>query len=106
MNLAPTVAVTCKKKIKTLVNFNIDPLQIDLARPGEAFLKSVCFLSIGTIFDGTDINHMHLPPIIIEVAKTLAYLGASVAFFKFLIGIFKPKAKEEHKQTTVKEEDE
>ena len=49
---------------------------------------------------------MHLPPIIIEVAKTLAYLGASVAFFKFLIGIFKPKAKEEHKQTTVKEEDE
>jgi hypothetical protein len=94
------------KKDKTVLNFNIDPLQIDLARPGEAFLKSVCFLSIGTIFEGTDINHMHLPPIIIEVAKTLAYLGASVAFFKFLIGIFRPKTKEENKQTDVKEKDE
>ncbi len=49
---------------------------------------------------------MHLPPIIIEVAKTLAYLGASVAFFKFLIGIFRPKTKEENKQTDVKEKDE
>jgi hypothetical protein len=87
------------------VNFNIDPLQIDLARPGEAFLKSVCFLSIGTIFEGTDINQMHLPPIIVEVAKTLAYLGASVAFFKFVIGIFKPKHKEEHKSTSVKEDE-
>jgi len=94
------------KKDKTVLNFNIDPLQIDLGRPGEAFLKSVCFLSIGTIFEGTDINHMHLPPIIIEVAKTLAYLGASVAFFKFLIGIFRPTTKEENKQTDVKEKDE
>jgi hypothetical protein len=89
-------AVVICKKTKILVNFNIDPLQIDLARPGEAFLKSVCFLSIGTIFEGTDINQMHLPPIIIEVAKTLAYLGASVAFFKFVIALFKRTPEKEN----------
>jgi hypothetical protein len=88
------------------MNINFDPLNIDMTRPGEAFLKSFSFLMVGTVFEGTDISQMHLPPIIIEIAKTLAYLGASVAFFKFIINIFKPKSKDtEPKSESVKEDE-
>lgn len=41
---------------------------------------------VGTFLEG--INSAHLPPIFIEIAKVLAYLGASVAFFKFIGSIF------------------
>ena len=40
---------------------------------------------IGTMLEG--LQGTHLPPVFIEIAKVLAYLGASVAFFKF-IGAF------------------
>jgi len=75
---------------KTLnMNFNFDPLDICLTRPTEAFIKTFSFLSIGLGLDGMDT--MHIPPIIMEIAKLLAYLGASVAFFKFVIGFFTKK---------------
>ena len=70
------------------MHFNFDPLDIDLARPGEAFLKSSGYLMMATMFDGIDINTMHIPPIFLEFAKLLAYLGAGVAFFKFVIKLF------------------
>ena len=38
---------------------------------------------VGTALEGVEATH--LPPIIIECAKVLAYLGASVAFFKFIL---------------------
>lgn len=70
------------------MHFNFDPLDIDLARPGEAFLKSSGYLMMGTMFEGVDINTIHMPPIFLEFAKLLAYLGASVAFFKFVVKLF------------------
>ena len=71
------------------MHINFDPTNIDLARPGEAFLKSSGYLMMGTMFEGIDINTMHIPPIFIEFVKLCAYLGAGVAFFKFLIKLFK-----------------
>ena len=90
------------------MHINFDPLNVDLTKPGEAFLKSITLLSVGTVFEGVDINQMHLPPIIIEIAKTLAYLGASVAFFKFLINLFGSSKKQDagsEKSTGVKEDE-
>jgi len=40
-------------------------------------------LMAGTALEG--VEPVHLPPIVIECAKVLAYLGASVAFFKFIL---------------------
>jgi|694.fasta_scaffold110026_6 hypothetical protein len=80
-------------KIKSLKmhNFNFDPMNIDLiTRPGEAFLKCMGFLTLGTVME-VNINDIHLPPIFIEVARFLAYMGASVAFFKFIINLFRGK---------------
>lgn len=73
------------------MHFNFDPTNIDLARPGEAFLKSAGFLLMGNMFEGLDINNIHMPPIILELAKFCAYMGAGVAFFKFVINIIKNK---------------
>lgn len=87
------------EKIKSLKmqHFNFDPMNIDIiTRPGEAFLKCIGFVSLGTIME-YNINDVHLPPIFIEVARFLAYMGASVAFFRFLINLFKGKKTEETK---------
>lgn len=74
------------------MHFNFDPTDVDLARPGEAFLKSSGFIMMGTMFEGLNLQAMHIPPIFLEFAKLLAYLGASVAFFKFMIKLMsKPK---------------
>lgn len=70
------------------MQFNFDPTNIDLARPGEAFVKSSGYLMMGTMFEGIDINTMHIPPVFIEFAKVCAYMGAGVAFFKFVIKLF------------------
>ncbi len=72
------------------MHFNFDPMNIDLSRPGEAFLKCIGFVSIGNLFE-ISANEMHLPPIILEIAQLLAYMGASVAFFKFIINLFNKK---------------
>ena len=79
------------------MQFNFDPTNIDLVtRPGEAFLKSAGFLVTGMMFEGVSINEMHIPPVILELAKLCAYLGAGVAFFNFVINLFKKtKNKEE-----------
>lgn len=77
------------------MHFNFDPTDIDLSRPGEAFVKSSTFLMLGTMFEGLDINTMHIPPIFIEFAKICAYLGAGVAFFKFVIKLMSKKESEE-----------
>jgi hypothetical protein len=69
------------------MNFsNFNPVDIDLAAPAEAFIKSCVMLVAGVGLE--TVEPAHLPPIIIEIAKTLAYLGASVAFFRFVITIF------------------
>ena len=47
------------------------------------FVKSCTLLMAGTALEG--VEPVHLPPIVIECAKVLAYLGASVAFFKFVM---------------------
>ncbi|NBW13691.1 MAG: hypothetical protein EBR82_37400 [Caulobacteraceae bacterium] len=67
------------------MNFNF--LDIDLSAPGEALLKTGVFLFIGTFID--NLYTAHIPPIFMETAKFCAYMGASVAFFKFLIEIWK-----------------
>lgn len=69
------------------MNFsNFNPVDVDLAAPAEAFIKSGVMLVAGLGLE--TVEPVHLPPIIIEVAKTLAYLGASVAFFRFVITLF------------------
>lgn len=67
------------------MHVNFDPTDIDLSRPGEAFVKSSSYLMLGTMFEGVHLQTMHIPPIFLEFAKLLAYLGASVAFFKFML---------------------
>jgi hypothetical protein len=67
------------------MNLNLNPFDADFSEPGFTFLKSTSLLMIGTMLEG--LQGTHLPPIFIEIAKVLAYLGASVAFFKF-IGAF------------------
>jgi hypothetical protein len=70
------------------MQFNFDPMIIDLARPGEAFLKCLGYVGLGHALNINPVD-IHLPPIILESAQLLAYLGASVAFFKFVINLFK-----------------
>ena len=69
------------------MNFNnFNPLDIDFSAPAEAFVKTGVMLMAGVGLETVDTAH--LPPIIIEIAKTLAYLGASVAFFRFVLALF------------------
>jgi hypothetical protein len=61
-------------------------------------------LFIGNILpwiQNIDINTVHIPPIFTEIFRILAYAGASVAFFKFIINLFK-KQKLEDKDEKVK----
>jgi hypothetical protein len=64
------------------MNLNFNPFDADFTEPGFTFLKSTSLLMIGTFLEG--LQGTHLPPVFIEIAKVLAYLGASVAFFKFI----------------------
>lgn len=73
------------KKLRRKMNFNF--LDVDLSAPGEALVKTGCFLFVGTFIDY--IYSAHIPPIVMETAKFCAYMGASVAFFKFLIEVYK-----------------
>jgi hypothetical protein len=74
------------------VNINLNPFDIDFSQPVIPLVKSGGFLMIGTFLE--NIHSAHLPPIFIEIAKVLAYLGASVAFFKFIGSIFFKKKDE------------
>jgi len=65
------------------MNLNLFPNDFNFDESGFNFLKSGFFLMVGTALEGVEATH--LPPIIIECAKVLAYLGASVAFFKFIL---------------------
>ena len=65
------------------MNLNLNPFDVDFAEPAVTFLKSCTFLLAGTALES--VEPVHLPPIVIECAKVLAYLGASVAFFKFIL---------------------
>ena len=67
------------------MNLNLNPFDIDFAEPAMTFFKSCTLLMAGTALEG--VEPVHLPPIIIECAKVLAYLGASVAFFKFILAM-------------------
>jgi len=70
-----------------MINFNFYT-DVDLAQSGTALLKSTGFLMMATMFEGIDINSMHVPAIILELAKLFAYLGAGVSFFRFVLGLF------------------
>jgi hypothetical protein len=61
---------------------------IDLAKSGESLLAATGFLALGTMFEGVDLQHMHIPPIVLELAKLCAYLGAGMSFFRFIVGLF------------------
>lgn len=65
------------------MNINLNPFDVDFTEPAMTFVKSCTLLMAGTALEG--VEPVHLPPIIIECAKVLAYLGASVAFFKFIL---------------------
>jgi len=65
------------------MNLNLNPFDVDFAEPAVTFIKSCTLLMAGTALEG--VEPVHLPPIVIECAKVLAYLGASVAFFKFIL---------------------
>lgn len=67
------------------MNFNF--FDVDLSAPGEALVKTGTFLFIGHFIDY--LYSAHIPPIFMETAKFCAYMGASVAFFKFLIEVWK-----------------
>lgn len=73
------------------MQFNIG--DYDLSESAFSCIKSGIFLMIGSTLDGVD--HAHLPPIIIEIAKVLAYLGASVAFLRFIMALFTGKQNEQ-----------
>jgi len=65
------------------MNINLNPFDVDFTEPAMTFVKSCTLLMAGTALEG--VEPVHLPPIVIECAKVLAYLGASVAFFKFIL---------------------
>ena len=65
------------------MNINLNPFDVDFTEPAMTFVKSCTLLIAGTALEG--VEPVHLPPIVIECAKVLAYLGASVAFFKFIL---------------------
>lgn len=86
------------------MHFNFDLTDIDYSRPGEALLKTGSLLIIGNVLplvEQVDIYSLHVPPVFTEIFRILAYAGASVAFFKFIINLFK-KQKEEEKDEKVK----
>lgn len=61
---------------------------IDLAKSGETLATTAGFLVMGTMFEGLDLQHMHIPPIVLEFAKLFAYIGAGMSFYRFVIGLF------------------
>ena len=65
------------------MNINLNPFDVDFTEPAMTFVKSCTLLMAGTALEG--VEPVHLPPIVIECAKVLAYLGASDAFFKFIL---------------------
>jgi hypothetical protein len=71
------------------MSFNLNLLEIQLDKPTDAFVKTAIFLVSGTGLEHVEVQT--IPPIIMDTAKLLAYLGASVAFFKFIIGLFSGK---------------
>lgn len=69
------------------MNWNL--FEICLDKPLEALIKTGACIGIGTGIDMVEASF--IPVWLMEFAKLLAYFGASVAFFKFLINIFKKK---------------
>jgi len=64
-------------------------ITIDINNPTDTLIKTSTYLGIGT-----GLEHMEwslIPSIIMEIAKFLAYLGASTAFFKWLGGLLSRK---------------
>ncbi len=87
------------------MHINFDPTDIDLSRPLEAFCKTGGLLFIGNLFEHVDITTLHVPPVFTEIFRILAYAGASVAFFKFIINLWKGTKQEEDPKPKVKEDD-
>jgi len=65
---------------------NLDLFNIDLTHPTNAFVKTITFLSIGTGLEYVS----GFPPLLMDVAKFFAYLGASIAFWKFVLQMLMP----------------
>jgi len=61
-------------------------LDIDLSHPVDCLMKTGTFLAVGTALEFAS----GFPPLLMDCAKFLAYLGASIAFWKFMLMLFFP----------------
>lgn len=69
---------------------NLHNFDFDMSSSLTNFVTSTTFLVVGLGLEAVD--EPRIPLIIMDIAKLLAYLGASVSFWKLLFGI---KKKEE-----------
>lgn len=73
---------------------NFDIFNIDLNQPVDCFIKTCTFLAVGTGLEFAS----GFPPLLMDFAKFFAYLGASIAFWKFILTLIMPgKFKKEDK---------
>lgn len=61
-------------------------LDIDLSHPVDCMMKTGIFLVVGTALEFAS----GFPPLLMDTAKFFAYLGASIAFWKFTLSILMP----------------
>jgi hypothetical protein len=76
---------------------NIDLKELNIQNHSTQIIGFI-FLVIGRTLDWVinanltlSIWELHIPEIITEIARTFAYLGAGVAFFKWIADLFKNK---------------
>jgi hypothetical protein len=79
-----------------MTHFDLNPIHIDyMHRPFEASIKTISYIIAGNIFpelNDMNIYDFHIPPVILESARVLAYMGASIPVIKFIKDFFsKPK---------------
>jgi hypothetical protein len=65
---------------------NFDLFNIDLSHPVDCFVKTCTFLAVGTSLEFMS----GFPPLLMDFAKFFAYLGASIAFWKFTLSLLMP----------------
>lgn len=73
---------------------NFDLFNIDITHPVDCFIKTGTFLAVGASLEFVS----GFPPLLMDTAKFFAYLGASIAFWKFTLALIMPskfKAKDE-----------
>lgn len=71
---------------------NLSNFDFDMTNSVSSFVQSVTFLVVGIGLE--NIDEPRIPLIVMDIAKLLAYLGASVSFWKLLFGKEKSKKEE------------